>query len=352
MYFRKSSTLRSIVAAALLVAVISGCASSSASPTASTTSDADGPISVKVPAGVTLTIADDESQVATLMQLSGQQAQLAEKVSYANFNSGPERLQALKAGDVQAAAVGDVPAVLAQFSKDGVENIVATSQPNTIYVTTATNSGIKSWQDLKGKSIGIETGTAQQAVVLRNLKAAGISPKDVKFVNLDVADFVDGLTSHQIDAAPLKEPDRAHYLAQVKSGSVVVLPNAPSASTEISYIYASASALSNPATASALRDFAIHYYRAIQWENTHIQQWETGYLIDNQKLTQASADAVVKGQGTITIPGFTPALIAEQQATVDLLQAAGVFGGGKLNAAEEFDMQFANLNANSPTSSS
>ena len=54
-----------------------------------------------VPPGTSLVIADDANYVASLLKLSGEQEKLAADVTYANFSSGPLRLEAIRAGAAQ-----------------------------------------------------------------------------------------------------------------------------------------------------------------------------------------------------------------------------------------------------------
>lgn len=311
-----------------------------------------GDIPVGVPKGVKLVIADDANYVAKLLELSGEQQKLAAEVSYANFTSGPLRLEAIRAGAAQLGAVGDVPPILAQFSGANVVIVgaVVTSGPGNL-LTTRPKSGIRTLADLKGKKIGINAGTAQQATVLRNLKASGIGIADIQPVNLGLAEFADALRAGQIDAAVLKQPDRARYLNSVKSeGDARALDNAPGTNTNIKYLYASVSALQDPAQAAAIRDFVVHWYRAHLWKNAHRDIWTRDYLVKNQRLKEDDAALVWDSEGDATsIPGLA-SLVPVQQDTTDLLQAAGSFKGKTLDAKGQFDLRYQDLSERSPAS--
>lgn len=314
-----------------------------------TASAADQELATQVPEGVKLVLADDANNVASLLKLSGEQAKLAAEVSFANFSSGPLRLEAIRAGAAQVGAVGDVPPILAQFSDANVVIVgaVITSGASTIFAT-APGSGITQLSDLKGKRIGINVGTSQQATVLRNLRASGLTLADVQPVNLGLAEFADALRADQIDAAVLKQPDRARYLKSVASTSAKEIADAPGASTNLKYLYASKAALADPAQAAAIRDFVIHWYRAHLWKNTNREVWISEYLIKDQRLNEADAKVVADSDGNNSrIPGLTTELLATQQDTIDLLQAAGQFKGKSLPADGEFDLRFADLNERS-----
>jgi sulfonate transport system substrate-binding protein len=76
----------------------------------------DASLPTKVPSGTKIVLADDANNAASLLKLSGEYDKLAADVSFANFTSGPLRLEAIRAGAAQVGAVGDVPPILAHFS--------------------------------------------------------------------------------------------------------------------------------------------------------------------------------------------------------------------------------------------
>lgn len=336
-----------IVAAGLVAGLASACQSSGPSTSGAGGLPADAPIPVAVPKGTSLVVADDANRLKTLFALSGEQDRLSADVSYANFSSGPLRLEAIRSGNAQLGRVGDVPPILAQYSDAGVPIVGAVKYDgNGLVLATSPGSGIASLKDLAGKKIAINEGTAQQAVVLRNLKSAGLSIKDVQPVNLGLAEFADGLRANQVNAAVLKQPDRVRYLASTKGEGSTEIPNAPGAYPGLYYVYASQEALSDPARAAAIREFVIAWYRAEQWLNDNKQTWIDEYLIKDQKVSPEDARSIAEADGRSSVPGFTDELFDTQQETIDLLQQAGAFPGKELQAKDEFDSRFADLNAN------
>ncbi|MBU9766133.1 transporter substrate-binding domain-containing protein [Mycobacterium sp. TNTM28] len=334
--------------AGMVGALVSGCQSSGSGSSGAGALSADAPIPVAVPAGTSLVVADDANRLKTLFALSGEQDKLTADVSYANFSSGPLRLEAIRSGNAQLGRVGDVPPILAHFSDAGVPIVGAVKHDgNSLVLATSPGSGITSLKDLAGKKIAINEGTAQQAVVLRNLKSVGLSIKDVQPINLGLAEFADGLRADQVNAAVLKQPDRVRYLTSTQGEGSTEIPNAPGAYPGLYYVYASEEALSDPGRAAAIREFVIGWYRAEQWLNDHKQTWIDEYLINDQKVSPADARAIAEADGHSSVPGFTDELINTQQETIDLLQQAGAFPGVRLEAKDEFDSRFADLNANS-----
>lgn len=306
----------------------------------------DPTLPTSVPNGTKIVLADDANNAASLLKLSGEYHKLSAEVSFANFSSGPLRLEAIRAGAAQVGAVGDVPPILAQFSGAEVVivGVVVTQGPTTI-IATAPDSGIKELKDLKGKKVGINPGTAQQAIVFRNLKASGLTPEDIQPINLGLAEFADALRAGQIDAAVLKQPDRARYLKSVAGTEAREIEDAEGGNKNLKILYAAKSALNDPAQAAAIRDLVIHWYRAHLWKNDNAETWAREYLVKDQRLSAEDAQAVIDAEsGKSYIPDWKSEIIPRQQDTINVLQAAGNFKGKQLNAEDEFDHRFDGLN--------
>ena len=75
----------------------------------------------------------------------------------------------------------------------GSDGVVAKKQIHTL-------------QDLKGKRIGIETGTIAHFTVLKALEQAGLDQTEVEFVNLGTEALQDAFINNEIDAASIYEP--------------------------------------------------------------------------------------------------------------------------------------------------
>lgn len=69
----------------------------------------------------------------------------------------------------------------------------------------ATN-GVKSVEELKGKTIAVEIGCLSHYLALNALENAGLDEADVNFTNMTMADASTALISGQIDAAAICEP--------------------------------------------------------------------------------------------------------------------------------------------------
>jgi NitT/TauT family transport system substrate-binding protein len=108
---------------------------------------------------------------------------------------------------VQAAGQGqvdfgwaDTPAVLANIDKGvKVKSLGVYLQTTPSAVQVFTESGIKTPADLKGKTIAVSAGDAPTVTFPIFLKAAGLTPDDVKQQNLDAAGKVAAVLSNKVD---------------------------------------------------------------------------------------------------------------------------------------------------------
>ncbi len=67
--------------------------------------------------------------------------------------------------------------------------------------------GIKTFKDLKGKKIGIETGFVEHLMLLKGLEANGMTEKDVTLVNTKTNETPQVLGSKQVDAIGAWQPN-------------------------------------------------------------------------------------------------------------------------------------------------
>ncbi|SOC42329.1 TAXI family TRAP transporter solute-binding subunit [Ureibacillus acetophenoni] len=137
----------------------------------------------------------DETGIKTTAEVS--------QASAANVN-------ALKAGDAEIVFIQTDIAYYAKngelmFEGDAMDNLVAIGglYPETVQLVTTANSGIKSYEDLKGKKVSVGApGSGTYANAEQLLEIHGLSIKDdIQAQNLDFGESTDGLQTGQIDAA-------------------------------------------------------------------------------------------------------------------------------------------------------
>lgn len=139
--------------------------------------------------------------------------------------NGRRCLQHLIDGQAQYATVADTPLMLAALG--GVKfEILATLAGNARdnQFLARTDRGIRSAADLKGKRIGILSGTTAHYFADTVLLLNGISTSQVTLVPLDAADPVAALLRGDVDAAALYNPFGARALAALPQG-LMKIPN-------------------------------------------------------------------------------------------------------------------------------
>lgn len=87
--------------------------------------------------------------------------------------------------------------------------------PDTYGLVALPSSGITKPADLKGKTIGVNiTKNIQSLTINADLKADGVNPSSVKYVQIPFPDMISALKAHRVDTISLVEP----FLAAALSG--------------------------------------------------------------------------------------------------------------------------------------
>ncbi|WP_196427609.1 aliphatic sulfonate ABC transporter substrate-binding protein [Paenibacillus macerans] len=145
------------------------------------------------------------------------------KVNAVKFLSGPPEFQAMASGDIDIAYIGPGATFLAA---QGQGKIITVDSLNTgDAVLTRADSGIDSWADLKGKTVGVPKGTSGEMILNLGLKSASLKPEDVNIMNMDVAGAVSAFVSKKVDAVAIWSPYTAEIEKQVGKENIKVLGN-------------------------------------------------------------------------------------------------------------------------------
>ena len=144
-------------------------------------------------------------------------------VQHTLFSSGGENNQALISGAIDVNIGSDSKSV-ALFNAMGDQVvIIASSQRGDRYSTMVqSDSGITSWYDMKGMTVGIRLGTGAEQVVRRYFEAVGdLSWDDFNWVDLKVEDMTAALADGSIASFTAWEPTPA--IAQASIGAQVMM---------------------------------------------------------------------------------------------------------------------------------
>ena len=98
-------------------------------------------------------------------------------------------------------AYADAVSVMQLIAKGAPLKIIATvyqSNPNALMALKKT--GIKSFQDLKGKKVGVPSGSSQTTMLPLLLKANNLKESDINMIDMPPASMVPALLQGQVDA--------------------------------------------------------------------------------------------------------------------------------------------------------
>lgn len=123
------------------------------------------------------------------------------------FNNGPACSEALFTGAVDVATMGDTATVVAVSRSVDLRIIASHGSGETRHrIMIGRNSLIRQATDLRGKRLAVKKGTSTHGGLLLFLAAKGISPAELKLVELDPAIMPDALAAGSVDAMVASEP--------------------------------------------------------------------------------------------------------------------------------------------------
>lgn len=143
------------------------------------------------------------------------------KPSYSRFDSLPPLNDALRLNQLDVVFEAEPPAFIAEAG--GIDVAVAEiSATLTQRIIANPNSGIRSVADLRGKTIGVLTGTSSHYGLLKQLQSAGLSATDVTVVNIGPAEARAAFEAGEIDAWAVWPPFPEH---EQLAGRAIEIPS-------------------------------------------------------------------------------------------------------------------------------
>jgi sulfonate transport system substrate-binding protein len=272
--------------------------------------------------GSKLIVADQAELVRNLLDASGQRKSLAFDIEFPNFAGGPAILEAIRAGALDIAYVGDTPPIQARASGTMLP-IVATFTREIAQYRLTSRPGLKinKLSELKGKKLSYVEGSGRQVFLIEALNRAGLTLGDVTLVNLRVADLPDALRSGAVDVAVLQEPFVTRLTKQA-GASPVLDPEERKLLPSTSYFYARPEVLADPKKAEAIKQFLAAFVKAGTWSNEHDKEWAKFYYADFQRVSSEDSAAILAGQSPLVFQTSAEA-IPHHQKLIDILYQAG-----------------------------
>jgi sulfonate transport system substrate-binding protein len=136
-------------------------------------------------------------------------------VQWSEFPAGLPMVEALNAGAIDFAYVGEAPPVFAQAANGSITRYVAYDPygPRAEGIVVDRNSKINRLADLKGKRIAVQKGSNSHYLLVKALQSAKISPSQVTISFLKPADARVAFERGDVDAWSVWDP----YLAAAES---------------------------------------------------------------------------------------------------------------------------------------
>ncbi len=268
-----------------------------------------------------LIVADQSELVRNLLDASGQREKLDFELEFPNFAGGPAILEAIRAGALDIAYVGDTPPIQARASGTLLPIIATFTREVAQYrLTSRPGLVINKLSELKGKKLSYVEGSGRQVFLIEALNRAGLKLEDVTLVNLRVADLPDALRSGAVDVAVLQEPFVTRLTNQA-GASAVLDPEERKLLPSTSYFYARPDVLKDPKKAEAINQFLAAFVKAGKWSNEHEKEWSKFYYTDFQRVSTDDTAAILKGQSPLVFQTSTEA-IPHHQKLIDILYQA------------------------------
>lgn len=269
-----------------------------------------------------LVVADQSELISHLLDASGERKNLQFQLELPNFAGGPAIFEAIRAGALDIAYVGDTPPIQARAAGVYLPIIATFTRELAQYrLLQHATAGVERLSDLRGKRVSYVEGSGRQVFLIEALNRAGLTLKDVQPVNLRVSELNDALRAKAVDVATITEPHVTRLSKQI-GARLVPDPQERQLLPSTSYIYARPEALADPQKAQAIAQFLTAFVQAGKWSNTNEKAWGAHYYTKYQRLDADTAAAI---QASLSPLIFQTAAEAQplHQRLIDTLHASG-----------------------------
>ncbi|MBK3397495.1 MULTISPECIES: aliphatic sulfonate ABC transporter substrate-binding protein [Methylobacterium] len=128
-------------------------------------------------------------------------------------------LEFLNAGSIDFGSTAGAAALLARINGNPIKAVYAFSRPEWTALVTRSETGITAVKDLKGRRVAVTRGTDPHIFLIRALRGAGLTERDVKLVLLQHPDGRTALDRGDVDAWAGLDPIMA--AAEIENGDVL-----------------------------------------------------------------------------------------------------------------------------------
>lgn len=145
-------------------------------------------------------------------------------VTWSEFPAGLPMVEALNAGAIDVAYVGEAPPVFAQAAKGSTVRYIA-YDPYGVEaegIVVHKDSPIRSIADLKGKKLAVQKGANAHYLAVKAIESVGLKITDVQFSFVKPSDARAAFEKKNVDAWSVWDP----YLAAIETEGARLLTNA------------------------------------------------------------------------------------------------------------------------------
>lgn len=281
-----------------------------------------------------LRVGDQKGNSQAVMEAAGVLKDVPYKIEWKEFPAAAPLLEALGAGAIDTGLVGDAPFTFAAAANVPVKAIGTVRQTREgLAIMVPKASGIRSFDDLKGKKIATGRGSIGHQLILAALESKGWSVADVQIVFLAPSDAKVAYTQGSVDAWSTWEPYVSQEEVLFQSRRIIT---ADGITPGIGFQVATSNAIRDKRP--ELEDFLRRLTAARAWSLTNVGSYaETwGRLMGIPTAVPLNWLARAK----IRIAPIDDSALADEQQTIDLYFRNGLIKQ-KLNAADILDRSFA-----------
>ncbi|HEU5149362.1 MAG TPA: ABC transporter substrate-binding protein [Iamia sp.] len=334
------------LALAVLAAACSGEASTraDASEEGPTTTAAPVRAPETIPDGVTLRVGDQLDYLKTVLELAGEDQGYGYDVEYASFVGGPPMLQAFQGDAIDIGFVGSTPLIFAQAAGQDIRAVAGWASAEASFYGLVTAPGVDDvagWDDVRGKRIAYQRGTAGEAVLLQSLDEAGIELGEITPVDVSQLQVAATLQGGGADLGISIEPLTSAYLTANEGAEQVA--RADRITDRSSFLIATEGTLADEGRSAALADYLSRLVRAFGYLRENEQAVVDGVFTEVYGLSpERAAELQVENGETSFYPIPDDELVEAQQHLADLFVEAGQIPE-EVDVTAQFDNRFNDL---------
>ena len=119
--------------------------------------------------------------------------------------AGPAINSALVSGELEAAGLGDVPAIVAKAQGGGTTLVDIQPSEYSTHLIVANDSDVVEVKDLKGKKVAVQTGSYMQRILYQIFEKNGLDVSEVELLNMSEVEAATAIVAGSIDATAVTE---------------------------------------------------------------------------------------------------------------------------------------------------